>query len=192
MSAETLLAEAEWAMSAFEESARFTAAEDKMRQLAWLHYNAIADSSYPQRRVHELYAARPFARLELIYEEVFENILGQRVSEAGPHLQAASAQLAKARFTKRPILFVLHDDHGWLAPITSVKTRQLLNQYIVIEVPLKEGAALSQLTGKPPFEVSGKSRPYFVVTDSECEQLDSISGWNEPQFAAALEVGLAQ
>ena len=70
-------------------------------------------------------------------------------------------------------------------------TQQLINEYVVIVMPLREAPALSQLTDQPPFEASGSARPLFVVTRSDCHQLHSVSGWNEQQLTLALAQGWA-
>jgi hypothetical protein len=64
-----------------------------------------------------------------------------------------------------------------------------MGQYAVIVMPLREGPALSQLTGQPPFEASGSARPLFVIARSDCQQLRSISGWNDHQLATGLAEG---
>lgn len=206
VSAETLLTEAQWAIDAYERVSQCKSTQKKMLKMAYLHHDSISfplnssitnsprHGGHALRRVHELYANRPFPRLEHVYQEVFEDILGQRISKAGPRLAEVSAKLAKAKQTGRPLLFVLYDRGGWanrgsVSPNASGVTRRLLNEYLVIEMPMQEGPAVSQLTGKPPFEVKGWQRPAFIVTNSDGDQLHSVAGWSELPLAEALGAG---
>ena len=61
-----------------------------------------------------------------------------------------------------------------------------MGECVVIVMPLREAPALSQLTGQPPFEVTDAARPLIVVTQSDCKQIEAISGWHPQRLAAAL------
>lgn len=191
VSAEVLLAEAKWALQMYE-TAKSKPAADQMQFVAWTHQQASwAPADGRDRKIHELFMNRPLPKLQLVYEEVFEKILGEKVSEAGPRLAQAAVRLEYAKKTGRPILFVMHDRHQWSSPMLSTATRQLMGEYAVIVMPLKEGPALSQLTGQPPFQVSGSARPLFVIARSDCEQIGSVAGLNDRQLANALAGGWA-
>ncbi len=191
VSAQTLLHEAKWAIEMYAE-AKAKPYKSRLQYVASAHQQASwSPLSNQDRKVHELLATKPLPHLQLVYEEIFETILGQRVSNAGPRLAQASARLDYARRTGRPILFVLHDGHHWSAPGYQPVTRQLINQYAVIVMPLREAPALSQITGQPPFQSNGAARPLFVVARSDCEQVRSVSGSSEPALVEALAHGWA-
>lgn len=186
VSAEVLLDEARWAIETYAQADTKPLSE-QTQFVAWSHQQASwTPASSRDRRVHELLATRPMPPLQSVYEEIFGKILGQRVSQAGPRLAQASVRLQYAEKTDRPILFVLHEGNHWSLPPMSPETRLLMGECVVIVMPLREAPALSQLTGQPPFEVSSAARPLMVVTHSDCKQLASISGWNQPQLATAL------
>ena len=186
VSADVLLDDARWAIEMYAQ-AKTKSPSEQTQFVAWSHQQASwAPASSRDRRVHELLAAWPMPPLQSVYEEIFGKILGERVSQAGPRLAQASMRLQYAEKTNRPILFVLHEGHQWSLPPMSAETRQLMGQCVVIVMPLREAPALSQLTGQPPFEVSNAARPLMVVTQSNCKQLASISGWNQQPLAMAL------
>jgi hypothetical protein len=138
--------------------------------------------------VHELFTLNPLPRLQDVYAEIFEKILGQRVSKAGPRLAQAAAKIELAKKTGRPILFVMHE-HGWAMPNLTSATSQLMDEFVVIAMPLKEAPALSQLTGQPPYEGEGPARPLYVITRSDCQQLHSVAGWHHNRLNSALARG---
>lgn len=191
VNATVLYEEARWALDAFEK-AKAKEGDERLMCLASAHEQAShSPVSGQDRRVHELLASRPMPHLQSVYREIFEDILGQRVSKAGPRLAQAAVRLKYAKEKGSPILFVLHDGNTWSNPAFGTTTQQLIQQYVVIVMPLRESPALSQLTEQPPFEASGSARPLFVVTRSDCRQLSSISGWNETALAVALADGWA-
>jgi hypothetical protein len=98
-------------------------------------------------------------------------------------------RLKYAKQTGRPILFVLHDGNTWSNPEFSLATQALIQQYVVIVMPLRESPALSQLTEQPPFEANRSARPLFVITSSECQQRSSVAGWHENELACSLAKG---
>jgi hypothetical protein len=189
VSARVLLQEAEWAIDMFAEAkskpyaARTQFVSSAHQQASW------SPESGQDRKVHELLSMRPLPKLQIVYKEIFEKILGQKVSHAGPRLAQASQRLEYAKKTGRPILFVMHHKGGFSNPQFSATTRLLLREYVVIAMPLREAPALSQLTGQPPFEANSSARPLFVVARSDCKQLNSIAGWDESRLAAGLADG---
>jgi hypothetical protein len=155
------------------------------------HQASLSPASRKDQQVHELLMNNPLPNLLMVYQEIFEKILGQRVSKAGPRLAQASARLDFANKTGRPLLFVMHDRHDWSQPHFHPLTHQLIDEFVVIVMPLREAPALSQLTGQPPFQASGSARPLFVVAHSDCQQLSSVAGWNERDLTFALAEGWA-
>jgi hypothetical protein len=189
VSAEVLLDEAKWAVELHEQSKEkpYTA---RTRFVALAHQEASwSPVSNQDRKVHELLSMRPLPKLQIVYEEIFEKILGQRVSEAGPRLTQAARRLEFAKKIGRPILFVMHDTAHFSDPNFNSAMRPLLSEYVVITMPLREGPALSQLTGQPPFEANSSARPLFVVTRSDCTQLSSTAGWDNRGLADSLAAG---
>ena len=189
VSASVLVEEAKWAMDMYLQ-AQAKPRSEQAQFISWAHQQASwSPISGQDRKVHELLALCPLPKLQDVYEQIFEKILGQKVSDAGPRLAQASMRLEFAKKSGRPILFVFHDKGGWSDPAIATSARQLMSEYVVIVMPLREAPALSQLTGQPPFEASGTARPLFVTTRSDCEQLKSVAGWNNHQLASALAEG---
>ncbi len=189
VNANVLLQEAKWALEMYTQ-AQARPATEQSQFVAGAHQQASASPlSSQDRQVHELLMNTPLPKLQMVYQEIFEKILGQKVSEAGPRLAQASVRLDYARKTGRPILFVMHNQGEWASPVFNPATRQLMDEYAVIAMPLREAPALSQLTGQPPFQASGSARPLFVIARSDCQQLKSIAGWNDRLLASALAEG---
>ncbi len=183
--------EAQWAIDMYAE-AKSRRPERRFDYVAAAHQQAGWSAvSGQDRKVHELFMGRPLAHLQSVYREIFEEILGQRVSKAGPRLAQASIRLDYARKTGRPILFVLHDGNTWSNPAFSATTQSLIGEFVVIVMPLRESPALSQLTGQPPFEATSSARPLFVVARSDCRQLASVAGWYEHELSTGLAMGWA-
>lgn len=189
VSAETLLQEAKWAIETYE-AASDLPYYSRAGFVSNAHQEArmVANGS-KDRQVHELLMTRPLAPLQSVYAQIFRDILGQRVSKAGPRLAQAELIIERAKRSSRPILFVLHDGESWTSPQVSTPTNNLLNEFYVIKMPLREAPALSQLTKQPPYETSSAARPLFVVTDSDCKQVRSVAGWNEIGLTQALAEG---
>jgi hypothetical protein len=189
VSASVLLEEARWAVDLYAQ----VMDKSRLRQRqfsAAAHQRALqTPRSSQDRKVHRLLMNRPLPSLQLVYEEIFEDILGQKVSDAGPRLAKASKRIEQAKRSGRPILFVMHDQGRWIAPPIPLARQQLMNEYAVIVMTLRDAPALSQLTGQPPFESSGSSRPLLVVARSDCQQLASVAGWNTAALNAALSAG---
>ena len=196
MKSAQLLDEAAFAVGLFNE-AKQSAVMARAQQVSIAHQQAgLISQSRQDRMVHELLAARPLPHLQSVYKEVFEKILGQRVSEAGPRVAEAAKRIDYAKRTKRPILFVMHDSSDWHRPRYSRQqpgavSLQLADQYVVVTMPLAEVAALSQVTKQPPFESKGMAGPLFVVTQSDCVQAASVSGWDNRALNSAMAHGLA-
>ncbi len=192
VSAQELLEEANWALEMYEEAKLLP----RIRQPMFFsdaHRQASMSSVRRQdRQVHELLAMQPLPQLESVYQTIFEKILGERVSKAGPRLAEASQRIDYAKKTGRPVLFVLHDGETFSSPRYDLVTQQLINEYVVIVMPIREAPALSHLTQQPPFEATGSARPIFVVAHSDCRQITSLSGWNRNELAHFLAIGWAE
>jgi hypothetical protein len=187
-----LLNEAQWARTLYEEASAqpFSA---RGSYVSNAHYTAsLSPASGQDRQVHELFMSNPLPPLQTVYADVFQRILGQQVSKAGPRLVQAEQLIERAKRSGRPILFVLHEGEWWQNPVTHGNTLLMMKEFFVIPMPLREAPALSQLTKQPPYESdSNGARPLFVVTNSDCEQIRSFSGWNEASLIMAMAEGWA-
>ncbi len=188
MSADVLLQEATWAVQLHEQIKEQSLYRSRLPVAEAHRMASLSARNGQDRRIHELLMNHPLPRLTEVYEEIFEKVLGERVSEMGPLLAEASVHLERAKKAGRPILFVLHENDYAEEPQFPLQTQLLLNEYTLIVMPLRAAPALSQLTGQPPFETSGRSRPVIVVARSDGTQLASITGWHD---LASVNEGLA-
>ena len=109
VSASELLSEASWAVHLYEELESKSPQQQAICSSS-LHYAAsMVSISNKDRRIHELLSKNPLPRLDQVYQTVFKKILNEPISTAKPRLAQAAARLAYARTTKRPLLFVLHE-----------------------------------------------------------------------------------
>lgn len=179
VSASVLLEEAKWAVDLYD-NVKHEPGLRRLRAIASAHHLAsLAPRSGQDRKVHELLMAQPMPGLMRVYEEIFENVLGEKVSEVGPLMVEAARQIERAKRANRPILFVLNEKGSFDVPQVPLLTQQVLNEYTLITLPLRAAPALSQLTGQPPFESTGKGGTLIVAARSDCTQLASVSGWHD-------------
>jgi hypothetical protein len=200
--AESLLAEAQWALDVWGEMAEYPPRQQPA-VAALAHYNALAGMHAPEAaqgwnsgrrssregQIHDLLARRPLPLLSDVFEEVFEGILRQRVSDAGPRLDSAERGLMLAEQTGKPVLFILHNDREnarfaeqWrrrMGPYLGARSPlgTLLKSYVVIVLPLDDMPALSHVLNQPPFRAPTRETPLFVIADSAGRQLDAAAGW---------------
>jgi len=155
-----------------------------------------------EQRIHMLLAARPMAPVTDVFEEVFEHILGQKVSKAAPNLMLADRQLTLAEKSGRPLLFIIHRGHDnaagydeWLSQVQMARRAKspwvgLLEHYVVVLLPLKELPALSHRLDQPPFEAPNSGTPLFVVANCYGQQLEATTGYSsQDQLARAMARG---
>jgi hypothetical protein len=205
VSADQLLAEAQWAIDAYDLVTELDGGE-RLRQMSVLHAAAVTNGGNHWSggsqidRIHRLLAEKPLPPLITVLKEIFENILGQRISKAAPNIALADRLLTNAENLRKPILFVLHKSHDdytaneqWLRMRSSVAPcgvamRGILQDYVEIVMPLDEMPALSQRLGLPPFSAPNSGTPLFVIARSNGEQLAAVTGWNSH---AALSHALA-
>ena len=195
VSGDRLLAEAQWAVAA---AAQLEGRPllDSMRRLSAAHMQALPQSpDNRSRRIHQLLAARPLAPIERIYDEIFGDILGQRISLATPRLKQAVIGLELAKKRSLPVLFVIHEEHQQVAsPLTGAAAEtveELLRDYVVVQLPQRDLPALSHYLGRPPYETPGRGSPVFVITDSQGEQYGAAAGWSDAgRLSYYLAVGM--
>ena len=194
VSASELLTEANWAVQLYEE---LNSKPPQQRAIysSSQHYAAsMVSISNKDRRIHELLSKQPLPRLGQVYPTVFSKILNEKISTAKPRLAQAAARLAYAKTTKRPLLFVLHgQSHQGYYKLPPLKpaTRRMIEEYVVIVMPLKEAAALSQITNRPPYQATGTARPLIVAADYNGEPISTFTGWNQPNLNQTLARGWA-
>jgi len=213
--ADELLAEANWAISVWNEAGKLRTLELQRKQVSLAHQGEMSGAVRSQQaqagvaalnlpagvlwagvsrligtqpqQVHQLLAQKPLAPLEDVYADVFERILGERVSKT-PNVELAEQGLQYAEEENRPMLFVLHDGQEnsmfkeqWLAWLKSKEHRNpillaLMRQCVVIVLPQREMPALSKRLKQEPFTATTPGSPLLVVTDPRGKQLDSAAG----------------
>ena len=104
-----LLAAARWAVDVSSGGK----ALDDPEQIGAAHREELQRSSGPvaspaQQKVHRLLASQPLPPLNEVYQTVFEEILGQRVSPPDTERVQAERAFAAARRAKLPVLLILH------------------------------------------------------------------------------------
>jgi hypothetical protein len=214
VTAETLLAEAQWALDVVRDMNEYPPRQ-QAAAAALAHYNELggigADAGRrrmwgpgsQESRIHELLARRPLPRLQEVYEEIFERVLGQRVSDGVSDFNAVERGLALAQQTGKPLLFILHNrrENGsfhdeWrrrMAPQSPARASlgALLKTYVTIVLPLEDLPALSRIIEQPPFRSPSQETPLFVIADSDGKQLDAAAGWQaHNELTQKLAAGL--
>ena len=194
VSASELLTEASWAVYLYEQL-ESKSPQQQVSCFSSMHYaSSMVSISNNDRRIHELLSKQPLPKLCQVYQTVFRKILNEPISTAKPRLSQAAARLAYAKSTRRPLLFVLHEQSHqgyYKLPPLKPSTRRMLEEYVVIVMPLREAPALSQITNRPPYEATGKARPLIVVADYSGEPISTFTGWNRPNLDQTLASGWA-
>lgn len=215
--ADELLKEANWAISLWNTAGELRTLELQRREVSLAHQRELPSAprskqpshnvgginlpyggqwataltqligTQPQK-VHQLLVQKPLAPLDDIYVDVFERILGERVSNS-PNVELAEQGLKFAEEENRPMLFILHDARDnshfkeqWLAWLKDKQHRNpillaLLRHCVVIALPQREMPALSKRLKQEPFTATTLGSPLFVVADSRGKQLDSLTGF---------------
>ncbi len=206
--ADELLEEARWAVDTYA-GVPVGRNADAVELVANAHRTACAERvnghTSNDRAIHQLLAAKPLPALATVYREVFEKILGQRVSLPGNGLDAVTDAVATARRRQLPLLFILHQRGAadtmrkWndFAAIDLARPRnslpRLTEPYVVISFPLNLLPACSERLGIRPFAAPDTASPLFVVARPNGKQLAAVTTWNKPdELARALALGLVQ
>lgn len=205
VAADELLDEARWAVAAYQSATRDPAG-DVPALLAAAHRQAPAGAGRTSngRAIHQLLASRPLPPLSAVYREIFERILGQKVSLPGDGIEQVGQAVADAGRRKLPILFILHKDAGneatlnrWdelLAQAGSPdRLSRLADSFVTIALPLKFLPAVSQRLGIRPYAAPDNASPLFVVARSDGSQLTAVTTWQRTTaLARAMARGLVQ
>jgi hypothetical protein len=201
-----LLDAAQWAVTSYTDATRGRAGEVPAL-LARAHRDATRNGGDGQvRAVHQLLARRPMPALQTVFQEVFERILGQKLSLPGEGLDAVVEAVAAAQERKLPILFILHKDNSNAATVgtwnelVAQHSRnkrdslgKLADSYVVVTFPLDLLPAVSARLGIRPFAASDKGSPLFVVARSDGRQLTAVTNWNKTEeLTKALAMGTVQ
>lgn len=210
VSADKLLAEAKWAIDAYEKAGPASAGQ--AQAMAEAHREAAENATLfstgrggSSEQIHQLLAARPLPPLKDVYKEIFERILGQRVTP--PETETAQAQLAfeAAKRSELPVLVVLYKggDHAaierdWQRVLSreapdSKQLKALADCYVVVKLQLDLLPALSQHLGVRPFAAPDGGAPLFVVTRSNGRQIGAVTTWDKlPELVQLMAQGLLQ
>ena len=216
--ADELLKEANWALAAWDKAKELRGLKLQERQMSLAHQGELPNSLRAQQptpnlsslnipipaaawgglarlvgtqpqKVHQLLVEHPLAPLEEVYVEIFERILGERVSKSAPNVELAEQGLQHAENESRPMLFILHQDQDnarfaeqWLAFVRSQERANptlltLLRKCVVIVLPHKELPALSSRLKQEPYSVPTLGTPLFIITNPKGKQLDSLAGY---------------
>jgi hypothetical protein len=156
-----------------------------------------AAESFGGDRAHQILAAEPMAMFAQIRKRAFEKLTGEKFAEARDGVYLAAEAFEKARQRDRPILLVLYEGHGKDRDEFDNETEQLVNDvfrqrpvsqplqsYVVVTLPLRELAALSNLADTPNYQLAANSTPSLVVTDPSGKQITAISGSISPPALA--------
>ena len=157
-----------------------------------------AAAELPGERAHQILAAQPFPEFREVEEYGFEKLTGEKFAEGRSRIVGAARSLADAKQDQRPVLLVLYKSHGSNSYEYDKSTRDLfrkvlqrdpvagpLRSYTVIKLPLRELAALSQLTEIPNFEVNSRRGPVFILIGRDGKPGKSMSGSVDPQQLAS-------
>jgi hypothetical protein len=203
--AEELLAEAHWAVALEHE------AEGDAGRFATAHREAMQSLEQRGRtaapyQIHRLLAREQVPALKDVYRNVFENIVGQRLSQPETELDHAERAFAAAKRSKLPILLILHKGgdnqtvlREWEWTVTGKSQTlgrafdALTRCYVVVALPLSELAAFSHRLGVSPYAAPDQGSPLFVIARSNARQLSAVTTWDKTdELAYALAQGIVQ
>jgi hypothetical protein len=148
-------------------------------------------------RAHQIMVAQPLAPLADVFEEVFEKLTNERVIDDRSIVFAASEGLKQARESGTPILFVVYSGKGHNKDEWDSSTKKLveeafrspqmipvLRHYVVIFLPKRQLAALSNLADLPVYQVSSSSGPQMFTIHASGEQDQRLSTSAPPLLLA--------
>ena len=145
-------------------------------------------------RAHQILAAQPLATLDQVGAYLFQQLTGEVAAEQRERVYTASAGLQQARENGLPILFVLYKGHGKYRDELNAETKRILNEvfphplvqpairrFVVVLMPLRELAALTQLEDLPPFDFSSNHSAHLIVTGPHGQQVAAFDGQFVPE-----------
>jgi len=141
----------------------------------------------PGEQAHQLLAAEPLAPYRQVEKRMFERLSGEKYASRRSTVYAAGRQFEIARTQGRPLLLVFYQGHGEHrdeqdAATTGLLLRlkadrvvsQVLRSYVVVALPLREMAALSQLNEIPPYTFARKSSPNLLIARPDGKQVAEL------------------
>lgn len=157
-------------------------------------------------RAHQILAAEPLASFPQVSRRLFEKLTGERYAERRSRVYYAAQGLKIARKRDMPVLFVFYRGQGEQKDEFDEATKQLLQtvlrqrlvaqplkSFIVAVLPLRELAALSNLTKLPAYEFAARSQTTLVLARPDGSQVATLKGSVAPrQLAARLWPLVAQ
>ena len=157
-------------------------------------------------RAHQYLAAEPLAPFPKIRVRMFERLANERFAYLRGGVYSAAQRVKAARSAGLPILFIFYQGHGKYKNEYDGATKEFIKKlqmdrsilpivrtYVVVTLPLREMAALSQLTDIPQYEFYRKTSPALVVANPDATQIASLDGSIAmPLLAARLWPPLVQ
>jgi hypothetical protein len=208
--AEELLAEARWAI-ALEKSCQGPNTKSVPDTFLGAHRDAMESLQQRGRlgapyQIHRLLARKELPALKDVYRDIFQNILGQPLSQPETELDHAERAFAAAGRSKLPILLILHRGsdnqavlHEWQRTVagqsqTMATTFDSLTRcYVVVALRVSELAAFSRRLGVSPYAAPDQGSPLFVIARSNARQLSAVTTWDKSDdLAYALGQGIVQ
>lgn len=191
VSADKLLAEARWAVDAYEKACEIGGKD------AFAQMDAIsqAHAALESDRTHRFLAEKPLAPLPMIQQEVFEMLAGEKASQDRSDVALAAAKFAQAERQRRPVLLVLTDPIlEQIAPLPGVdRSLDILHARpiaaavrgcVLVQLPIDELPALTNLVNLPLVDQAGWQTPTIVMARGDGTQIAAISADRPPREVA--------
>ena len=148
-------------------------------------------------RAHQMFAAEPAPLFAHIRKRAFKKLTGEKFSDSRNTVYLAAQGFEKARQRDLPVLLVLYKGHGKDRNKYDATTEQLINyvfrkrpvslplqSFVVVTLPVRELAALSNLADTPNYELANRATPSLIITDPAGKQISAINGSIKPQAMA--------
>jgi hypothetical protein len=148
-------------------------------------------------RAHQMFAAEPAPLFSQIRKRAFEKLTGEKFSDSRNTVYLAAQGFEKARERDMPVLLVLYKGHGKDRNKYDARTEQLINDvfrkrpvslplqsFVVVTLPVRELAALSNLADTPNYELANRATPSLIITDPAGKQITAINGSINPMAMA--------
>lgn len=156
-----------------------------------------AAESFGGDPAHQILAAEPLVMFSHVRKRAFEKLSGEKFADERNGVYLAAEGFRQARERDLPILLVLYRGHGKDLDQYDSQTEQLVNDvfrqppvseplksYVVVTLPLRELAALSNLAETPSYELAASPTPNLVIADSSGHQIAAVSGSISPPALA--------
>ncbi|MFQ5731712.1 MAG: hypothetical protein ACE5KM_07140 [Planctomycetaceae bacterium] len=148
-------------------------------------------------KAHQILAAEPLGSFLQVSRRLFEELTGELYARRRSRVYSAASGLKIAKQRDMPLLLVFHRGRGEYQDEYDEPTKQLLRvlaqkpvalplkSFIVVVLPLRELAALSNLAKLPAYEVPRNSTTTLVLADPDGSQSAVVDGSSTPQQLAA-------